>query len=159
MVLEGVQGCASAVDGDAVSVERAADILRRGCFAGTYREMLLVRGLAFSTRSTPYGYGFNGHVCVGYVPAGIQVTERAIGGALSALAQSVAFQEQLTVRFRDVLREVLRPRGVAVFVTARHEGGSAEKGGVRGLVLTTRAVSGVFEDQAMRSEFLRLIHR
>ncbi len=102
---------------------------------------------------------FFGSAHVAYVPR-----DRIVG--LSKLARVVEFyarrpqvQERMTEQIAQLLEERLRPAGLMIVVQARHL--CMEMRGVskNGLLTTTSAARGSFEDEARRREFLALCTR
>lgn len=130
-------------------------------FAGEgYNEMIIQSDIPFYSICEHHLIPFFGHGTIAYIP-----DEKIVG--LSKLARTLEFasrrlqnQERITVQVATKLTEVLKPKGVAVTLTAQHL--CMEMRGIRkpGAVTTTSHLTGVFKDRPeTRAEFLQLIKR
>lgn len=126
-------------------------------FEVDHDELILQRGIPFYSLCEHHLLPFFGEVDVGYIPGG-----KVIAG-LSKLPRFVEFcskgfqtQELMTRRISEGLQEILKPRGIAVVVRARHL--CMEMRGVRTRTsTTTSSMTGVFRANASaRSEFFSL---
>lgn len=61
-----------------------------------------------------------GHASVAYVPDGKIVGLSKLNRIVECFARRLQVQERLTVQIADALHEHLQPKGVAVWITARH---------------------------------------
>lgn len=128
-------------------------------FPDSYDEMVVVRGVDFTSLCEHHLLAFTGTATVAYIPQ----EDRGVVG-LSKLARLVEcfarrlqVQERLTCQIADALEEHLQPRGVGVVVSARHSCMGCR--GVRkpGAVMVTSRLRGLMkEDPAARAEFLAL---
>jgi GTP cyclohydrolase I len=122
-----------------------------------YDEMVLLRGIPFSSLCRHHVLPFTGIAHVGYLP-----NERLLG--LSKLARVVEYfasrlqvQEQLTVQIADWLDATLSPQAVGVVLEAEHMCMSIR--GVRSIgsrTLTSRVTGTLRSDGRARKEFLAL---
>jgi GTP cyclohydrolase I len=122
-----------------------------------YDEMVLLRGIPFSSLCRHHVLPFTGVAHVGYLP-----NERLLG--LSKLARVVEYfasrlqvQEQLTVQIADWLDATLSPHAVGVVLEAEHMCMSIR--GVRSIgsrTLTSRVTGALRTDGRARKEFLAL---
>lgn len=85
---------------------------------------------------------------------------------LSKLARVVDFfarrpqvQEKMTEQIIDLLDERLRPAGAMVVLEARHFCMEMRGVGKAGLVTTTSAIRGAFDEDRTRQEFLGLLRK
>jgi GTP cyclohydrolase I len=122
-----------------------------------YAEMVSVVGIPFYSLCAHHFLPFFGSAHVAYLPG-----DRIVG--LSKLARVVEFfarrpqvQERMTEQIVELLDRELRPVGAMVVVQARNF--CIEMRGVnrRGLVTTTSAVRGAFDEAQRRREFLALL--
>lgn len=102
---------------------------------------------------------FVGEAWVGYVPnrklAGLSKFTRVV----RHFARKLQMQERLTTQVADFLVEALDPKGLIVFIEARHF--CMELRGVEaaGVFTRTSALRGIAMKPAVKSEFLSLISR
>ena len=122
-----------------------------------YSQIVSVRDIPFYSMCAHHFLPFFGHAHVAYLPG-----ERIVG--LSKLARVVEFyarrpqvQERMTEQVIDCLMDELSPSGAMVVIQGRHL--CMEMRGVQkpGAMTTTSAIRGVFEDRAVREEFLDLL--
>lgn len=122
-------------------------------------QMIALRDISFYSVCAHQFLPFFGRAHLAYIPG-----ERLVG--LGELARVVEFyarrpqlQERLTGQILECLASELRPQGAMVLLQASHL--CLEMRGVRkpGTLVTTSAVHGLFEDRAVREEFLQLLHR
>ena len=122
-----------------------------------YDEMIIQTDITFYSLCEHHMLPFFGTGTIAYVPG-----DRIIG--LSKLARVLEFhsrrlqnQERITLNVAEELRKELRPKGVAVILTARHM--CMEMRGVRkpGATTVTSKLSGVFKTRPeTRMELLQL---
>ncbi len=124
-----------------------------------YQAMVMEKEIPFYSLCAHHFVPFYGHGHIAYIP-----NERIIGlSKLPRLVESRArrlqVQERLTVEVASWLEEELRPRGVGVVIEAHHL--CVEMRGVKkpGAVTVTSAIRGIFQQKAVREEFLDLLRR
>lgn len=124
-----------------------------------YSQIVSVRDIPFYSLCSHHFLPFFGRAHVAYMPS----PEGRIVG-LSKLARIVEFyarrpqlQERLTEQVINTLVSELQPQGAMVVIQAQHL--CMEMRGVQkpGATTTTSAIRGVFEDRAVREEFLDLL--
>lgn len=122
----------------------------------TYDEMVVVRGIEFTSLCEHHLLAFRGRAAVGYVPSGRVVGLSKLARVVRLYAERLQVQERLTAEVADALVEHLSPKGVGVLVEATHSCMSAR--GVRApATMVTSALRGVLlERPEARAEFLRL---
>jgi GTP cyclohydrolase I len=140
-----------------------AEVLRGehgGSFADggeRYDEMVLVRDIPFYSHCEHHLAPFFGTADIAYIP---QLNGRIVGLSklsrlLDVFARRLQVQERLTVQVADALVEHLKPKGAAVTIRARHLCMESRGIGKQGHETVTRALRGVFKDDAAaRAEFL-----
>jgi GTP cyclohydrolase I len=137
-----------------------AEVVEDAIFAHDTDEMVLVRDLPFFSLCEHHFLPFFGSCHVAYVPDGRVVGLSKIPRVIDVYAHRLQIQENLTNQIAESLSSVLRPRGVAVVIEARHL--CMEMRGVErvGGSTVTSCMLGVFRrDARTRSEFLDLIGR
>jgi len=122
-----------------------------------YDELVLARGIPFSSLCEHHVLPFVGVAHIGYIPG-----DRILG--LSKLARIVELfgrrlqvQERMTMQIANWLQEELAPRGVGVVLEAEHLCMSIRGVRVPGSRTTTSAVHGLLrDDERSRQEFFAL---
>lgn len=131
-------------------------VLQR-CFeeTGGYDEMVLLRGIRFASFCEHHMAPIAGKATIAYLPERRVMGISKLVRLVHAFAKRLQIQERMTAEIADTLDRVLRPRGVAVVVEARH--GCMNSRGVRacGARLVTTRFLGAFRESAQaRCEFL-----
>lgn len=139
--------------------ENPHDILNEALFSTSNDEMVLVRDIEFYSMCEHHILPIIGRVHVAYIPDGKVVGLSKIPRIVNVFARRLQIQEQLTEQIADAISEVIKPKGVAVVVHARHM--CMEMRGVQKINSTTvsSALRGLFKsDERTRSEFYNLIN-
>jgi len=127
--------------------------------AESYDEMVFVGAIPFYSTCEHHMAPFFGLAHVAYMPGNGRIVGLSkIPRLVDAFARRLTVQERITTQIADTMNTVLRPRGVAVLMQARHM--CVESRGVAkpGTITTTSAVRGLFKtDAAVRSEFHSLV--
>lgn len=132
-------------------------VLREALFEEPYHEMVIVKDIELFSLCEHHMLPFFGKAHVAYIPNGKIVGLSKIPRVVDIFARRLQLQERLTNQIRDAIQQVLEPLGVAVVIEARHLC-MAMRGVQKQHALTvTSAVSGVFEQESTRAEFMRLI--
>jgi len=100
---------------------------------------------------------FFGKAHVAYIPDGRIVGLSKIPRVVDVFARRLQVQERLTMQIRDAINDVLQPKGVAVVIEATHMCMVMRGVQKQHSSTTTSAVSGAFEEERTRAEFMRLI--
>jgi GTP cyclohydrolase I len=122
-----------------------------------YDEMVLLRNVSFESHCEHHMVPVIGTAHIAYLP-----TERLDG--ISKLARLIEhyskrlqIQQKMTAQIADAIEDVLKPRGVAVVVSAQHQcmtTRGVKKAGVS--MVTTRMLGEFKTDRALRAEFFSL---
>jgi len=126
--------------------------------AEDYDEMVFVGAIPFYSTCEHHLAPFFGVAHVAYIPDGRIVGLSKIPRLIDAFSRRLSVQERITTQVADTMQDVLRPKGVAVCLQARHM--CVESRGVAkaGTVTTTAAMRGVFKEKAhAKDEFYRMI--
>jgi len=138
-----------------------ADRLINGAiFDVDYSEMVVVRGISFSSLCEHHLLPFFGTAAVAYIPRGRVIGLSKIPRIVEMYARRLQVQERLTQQVADFLMDRLDPKGVGVVMEATHL--CAAMRGVRkpGTLMTTSAVLGLFRsNDKTRAEFLSHLDR
>ncbi len=124
-----------------------------------YSEMVTLMDIPFYSVCAHHFLPFFGAAHVGYIPAERIVGLSKIARAVEHYARRPQLQERMTEQILGLLRDRLTPRGAMVVLQGRHL--CMEMRGVSrpGILTTTSAIHGVFEEDRVRQEFLALLPR
>lgn len=127
--------------------------------AAGYDDVVVVRGIPFSSHCEHHMLPFFGHVHVAYYPDGRAVGLSELGRAVDARALRLQTQERLTAEIAKAVDGALQPHGVAVLIEAEHQCMTLR--GVRkpGALTTTTMFTGRFRDPAEQVRFLGMVGR
>lgn len=129
-------------------------------FKADYREMVIVKDIAFYSLCEHHMLPFFGKAHVAYIPNGRIVGLSKIPRLVEAFARRLQVQERLTEEIATTLYKVLKPRGVGVVMEAEHLCVSMRGVKNETSFATTSAMLGSFRsDSKVRGEFLNLIKR
>lgn len=129
-------------------------------FKEHYDQIVLVRDIPFASMCEHHFLPFFGHAHVAYIPKGKVVGISKLARAVDFFARRPQVQERMTNQIADLIREVLKPIGVAVVLEASHTCMTLRGVRKHGSTVVTSAVHGCFRtDPASRAEVMGLIHR
>lgn len=129
-------------------------------FKADYREMVIVKDIAFYSLCEHHMLPFFGKAHVAYIPNGRIVGLSKIPRLVEAFARRLQVQERLTEEVATTLYKVLKPRGVGVVMEAEHLCVSMRGVKNETSFATTSSMLGVFRsDNKVRAEFLDLIKK
>jgi GTP cyclohydrolase IA len=134
--------------------EDPAAVLGR-VFAEAHEEMVLVRGIPFTSLCEHHLLPVVGEATVAYLPAGRVVGLSKLSRIVQTFARRLQLQERMTDEIAKAIDTHLAPRGVAVLVTARHAC-MALRGVRTDAPMITSAYVREMREAERRSEFLRL---
>jgi len=133
------------------------EILTKALFKEDYDEMILVKDIELYSLCEHHMVPFFGKAHVAYIPNGQIVGLSKIPRIVDVFSRRLQVQERLTMQIRDAINDVLQPQGVAVVIEATHMCMVMRGVQKQHSSTTTSAVSGAFEDERTRAEFMRLI--
>jgi GTP cyclohydrolase I len=125
-----------------------------------YTEMVVIHNIDFSSLCEHHLLPFFGKVHVAYIPDGRVIGLSKLPRIVEMYARRLQMQERLTVEIAHALQRILKPKGVAVIVEAKHTCSMIR--GVKKInaQMQTKSMLGTFEqDTIVRNEFLSLIAR
>ncbi|MFZ9694794.1 MAG: GTP cyclohydrolase I FolE [Chitinophagaceae bacterium] len=137
--------------------QNAAAILNSAKFNEEVSEMIVVKDIELYSMCEHHMLPFFGKAHVAYIPNGWITGLSKVARVVDVFSRRLQVQERLTVQIKDAIKESLNPLGVAVVVEAQHLCMMMRGVQKQNSVTTTSAFDGAFEDNATRSEFLRLI--
>jgi GTP cyclohydrolase I len=136
------------------------EVVNGALFAHDGEDLVAVRDLPFYSLCEHHFLPFFGRCHIGYLPAGRVIGLSKLPRLVDAFAHRLQLQERLTRQVAEAIEEVVRPRGVAVVLEARHL--CVEMRGVEKLdsdTVTSCLIGDFRENASLRSEFLNLVGR
>jgi GTP cyclohydrolase I len=122
-----------------------------------YDEMVLLRGIKFESHCEHHMVPVIGTAHVAYLPNNRVVGISKLARVVEIYAKRLQIQEKMTAQIADAIDEVLKPRGVAVVVSAQHQCMTMRGVKKSGVSMVTTRMHGAFKsDRALRTEFLSL---
>lgn len=122
-----------------------------------YDEMVVARGIPFTSLCAHHLLPFAGVAHVGYLPADRIIGLSKLARIVHYFARSLQVQERLTKQVADWLEDELAPRGVGVVLEAEHQCMTIRGVQAAGTKTVTSAMSGLLRTNlATREEFLAL---
>jgi GTP cyclohydrolase I len=124
-----------------------------------YDEMVVLRDIEFESHCEHHMAPIIGRAHVGYLPTHKVVGISKLARVVEGYARRFQVQEKLTAQIAQCINRVLKPRGVAVVIDAKHECMTTRGVHKRGVSMVTSQMLGAFrKDPATRTEFLRFIN-
>ncbi len=124
-----------------------------------YDQMVLLTGLDIHSHCEHHMVPFVGKAHVAYIPDGKVVGLSKLAKVVEIYSKRLQVQEKLTAQIANAIQSHLQPLGAAVVVQARHYCMCYRGVHQPHAWTTTSKLTGIFlEDNATRSEFLRLIN-
>lgn len=126
-------------------------------FTVPYREMVVVKDIAFHSMCEHHMLPFTGKVHVAYIPDHTIVGLSKIPRLVDAFARRLQLQERLTIQIAETLERKLKPKGVGVIIEARHMCMTMRGAKNETSLAVTSSLLGCFgSDPKVRQEFLAL---
>jgi GTP cyclohydrolase IA len=120
-----------------------------------YDEVIVLRAIRFESLCEHHMAPILGRAWVAYMPNGRVVGISKLAWVVEAFAKRLQIQEKLTAQIANSINDVLKPRGVGVFIRASHHCMSTR--GVRKCdtdLVTSRMLGCFRDDPHLRREFL-----
>jgi GTP cyclohydrolase IA len=122
-----------------------------------YDELVVARGIPFTSLCQHHLLPFSGVAHVGYLPDARIVGLSKLARTVETFSRRLQVQERLTQQIAETLDESLEPRGVGVVMEAEHLCMSLRGVRAAGTSTVTSALRGLIRDDARtRQEFLAL---
>lgn len=138
--------------------QRAEDVLVTQFQAEQYDEMVLLRDFEFFSTCEHHMLPFSGKAHIAYLPNEKIVGLSKLARLTDMFARRLQVQERLTYQIATELQRVLKPKGVAVMIEAKHQCMCSR--GVRkqeGKMVTSCLLGAFKESLGSRTEFLALV--
>lgn len=122
-----------------------------------YKDMVLVRDIAFSSHCEHHMVPFVGKVHIGYYPSGGVVGLSKLARVVEVYARRLQTQETMTAQIAQAIERALKPGGVAVLVEAEHMCMSMRGVQKQGSSTMTTQYTGRFRDPAEQVRFFTMV--
>ena len=135
-------------------------IVNGAIFEEKYDEMVICKGIEVYSLCEHHMLPFYGQAHVAYVPDGRILGLSKMARVVDVFARRLQVQERLTQQVAEALQAILKPKGVAVVVEAKHLCMLMRGVEKQNSLATTSCMLGVFKTRhETRMEFLNLIGR
>lgn len=125
--------------------------------SGGYDEIVLAKGIPFTSLCAHHLLPFHGVAHVGYLPGGRIIGLSKLARVVHYFARSLQIQERLTKQVADWLQDTLQPHGVGVVLEAEHQCMTLRGVQATGSKTITSTMYGLLrKNVATREEFLAL---
>ena len=122
-----------------------------------YDDLVMLRDIDVESHCEHHLAPFLGKAHVAYMPKNRVVGISKIARVVEIYAKRLQIQEKLTAQIADAITQSLDPRGVAVYIDAKHECMTTRGVHHPNVSTITTRFTGVFKDSAeLRERFLRL---
>jgi GTP cyclohydrolase I len=128
-------------------------------FADPCDEMIVVKGIEFTSCCAHHMLPFFGHVHVGYLPNGEILGLSKFARVVDHFARKLQVQENFTSEVADALMESLGAKGVGVIAEGSHLCMKIRGVKKQDAVMVTSALRGCFKEGLPRQEFFSLVRR
>lgn len=136
----------------------ASDVVKDGIFPSESLGMVLQKNIEFYSLCEHHLLPFFGHVHVAYIPDQKIIGLSKVGRIIDIFAKRLQVQEHLTHQIASSLQDILKPKGVAVFIDAQHFCMMMRGVKKQGSSTQTKEYRGIFEeDSHLRLEFLQAL--
>lgn len=123
-----------------------------------YDELIVLRDIRFESHCEHHMVPIIGVAHIGYLPQNRVIGISKLARVIEAFAKRLQIQEKLTAQIANIIDEVLKPRGVAVIVEARHQCMTTR--GVHkpdATLVTSRMLGELRENASTRREFMAIL--
>ncbi|OFW80149.1 MAG: GTP cyclohydrolase I FolE [Alphaproteobacteria bacterium RIFCSPLOWO2_01_FULL_40_26] len=123
-----------------------------------YDDMVLLKDMRMESHCEHHMVPFVGIAHVAYVPDHKVAGISKIGRLIDVFAKRLQTQETMTAQIVDAINTVLKPKGVAVLISAKHQCMTTRGVHKTDTETVTKMMSGVFKDDPeMEKKFLMMI--
>lgn len=123
-----------------------------------YNDIVLMKDINFESHCEHHVAPMIGVAHVAYLPKGRVVGISKLARLVDVFARRLQSQEILTNQIAETLQKTLEPRGVAVWINAKHQCITTRGIQKQNVSCTTQCLTGEFQtDPAMEARFFRMI--
>jgi GTP cyclohydrolase I len=124
-----------------------------------YDDIVLLRNMRMESHCEHHMVPFVGKAHIAYIPDKKIVGISKIARLLDVYAKRLQTQETMTAQIADTINKVLKPRGVAVLIDAKHQCMTTRGIHKINTSTITKRVTGLFKtDSQMEQKFLAMIN-
>jgi GTP cyclohydrolase IA len=135
-------------------------VLNDAIFQEQYDEMVVVKDIEFYSLCEHHLLPFFGKAHIAYIPDGRIVGLSKVARMIEVYTRRLQVQERLTTQIAETFAELLKPKGVAVVIEARHLCMMMRGVEKQQACMVTSSMHGEFRTQdSTRKEFLNLIKK
>lgn len=125
-----------------------------------YDDVVLLKSINFTSTCEHHMLPFSGTADIAYIPNKEVVGISKLARLVDMFARRLQIQEKMTAEIAQALQEHLKPKGVAVRISAKHSCMTHRGTQKNGAVMESNYFTGVYrENQEKRREFLNSIDR
>lgn len=125
--------------------------------SNNYGGIVLVRDIDFSSMCEHHLMPFIGKAHIAYIPSNEVIGISKLARMVDKHAKKLQLQERLTKEILEDIQTSLKPRGIAIFIEAKHLCMNIRGIARRNASTVTTMFSGEFEDFKMQEMFMDLI--
>ena len=123
-----------------------------------YDDMVLLRDIAVESHCEHHMVAILGHAHLAYIPDGKVVGISKLARVVEIFARRLQTQETMTAQIVECIERVLRPRGVAIVVDAKHQCMTTRGIKKPNVATLTSRFTGAFADDArLEARFFEMI--
>ena len=125
-----------------------------------YNDVVLLKSINFTSICEHHMLPFSGTVDIAYVPDGVVVGVSKMARLVDVFSKRLQIQERMTANIASSLQEYLKPKGVAVRVSATHSCMTTRGTLKEGSILESSHFTGVYLGSSeKRQEFFNMIRK
>ncbi|MCK5574419.1 MAG: GTP cyclohydrolase I, partial [Sphingomonadales bacterium] len=123
-----------------------------------YDDMVLVRNISIESHCEHHMVPVNGVAHVAYLPDGKVVGLSKLARVVDMFARRLQTQETMTAQIADAIEKALKPKGIAIMVSADHQCMSTRGVMKKDADTITTQFRGAFrDDERLERRFMKLI--
>lgn len=124
---------------------------------GSCKEMVILKNCEFYSTCEHHFLPFFGHISIGYIPDKKVIGISKLARLVDCFSKRMQIQEHMTTQIAECIMNDLGAKGVIVVCEAQHLCMKSRGIKKQDASMVTSAIRGVFENIALRQEFLSLI--
>jgi GTP cyclohydrolase I len=123
---------------------------------GACDEMVILKDIEFYSTCEHHFLPFFGKIHIAYIPDGKVIGISKLARITEIFARRLQIQERLVAQIADGIMELLSPKGVMVVCEAQHFCMTSRGVEKQNSIMVTSAIRGIFTENEVRQEALRL---
>jgi len=126
--------------------------------SSSYNDIIISGRIEFFSTCEHHLLPFFGHVYIGYVPGDTIIGLSKLSRAVDIYARRLQDQERITVQIADEIMGLLKPKGVAVYIEAKHFCNMVRGVEKKDSNMITMIFRGVLERDDFQKKFLSVVN-